>query len=64
MVFSWTVVYETDEDSRGRRMIADLIWHLRTALTPLTFTDDPPPDRPDPVAPGGVPPTPRHSRGP
>lgn len=26
-----------------------LTWHLRAALAPLTFTDETPPDRPDPV---------------
>ena len=28
-----------------------LIWHLRQALAPLTFTDEQPPQRSDPVAP-------------
>ena len=28
-----------------------LTWHLRAALAPLTFTDETPPHRPDPVAP-------------
>jgi hypothetical protein len=28
-----------------------LVWHLRTAWAPLTFTDQHPPPRPDPVAP-------------
>jgi hypothetical protein len=28
-----------------------LVWHLRHALAPLTFTDEHPPDRADPVAP-------------
>jgi hypothetical protein len=32
-------------------LAAYLIWHLRTALAPLTFTDDQPPQRQDPVAP-------------
>jgi hypothetical protein len=28
-----------------------LVWHLRRALAPVTFTDEAPPARPDPVAP-------------
>jgi hypothetical protein len=28
-----------------------LVWHLREALAPLTFTDEAPPARPNPVAP-------------
>jgi hypothetical protein len=32
-------------------LAAYLTWHLRAALAPLTFTDEAPPDRPDPVAP-------------
>ena len=28
-----------------------LVWHLREALAPLTFTDDAPPGRANPVAP-------------
>jgi Transposase DDE domain len=32
-------------------LAAYLVWHLRRALAPLTFTDEAPPQRPDPVAP-------------
>lgn len=32
-------------------LAAYLTWHLRAALAPLTFTDEQPPHRPDPVAP-------------
>lgn len=32
-------------------LAAHLTWHLRAALAPLTFTDEQPPHRPDPVAP-------------
>jgi hypothetical protein len=33
------------------RLAAYLVWHLRHALAPLTFTDEQPPERTDPVAP-------------
>ena len=32
-------------------LAAYLTWHLRQALAPLTYTDEHPPDRDDPVAP-------------
>src|SRR5258705_11976526 len=32
-------------------LAAYLTWHLRKALAPLTFTDENPPDRENPVAP-------------
>jgi hypothetical protein len=32
-------------------LAAYLVWHLRKAWAPLTFTDQAPPERPDPVAP-------------
>jgi hypothetical protein len=32
-------------------LAAYLVWHLRAALTPLTFTDEHPPDRDNPVGP-------------
>jgi hypothetical protein len=32
-------------------LAAYLVWHLREALAPLTFTDEAPPARADPVAP-------------
>jgi hypothetical protein len=36
-----------------------LVWHLRQAWAPLTFTDEHPPQRDNPVAPPSAPPTPR-----
>ena len=33
-------------------LAAYLVWHLREALAPLTFTDEAPPLRTNPVAPG------------
>jgi hypothetical protein len=44
-------------EPRGRAHVllcalaAYLTWHLRAALAPLTFTDEHPPERPDPVTP-------------
>ncbi|EUA69036.1 transposase domain protein [Mycobacterium xenopi 4042] len=35
-----------------------LVWHLRKAWAPLTFTDETPPQRDNPVAPANVPPPP------
>src|SRR5215467_4904546 len=42
-------------------LAAYLTWHLRAALAPLTYTDEQPPARPDPLAPPAAPrqPTPR-----
>ena len=46
---------QAQRDGKGHVLIcmlaAYLIWHLRQAWAPLTYTDQEPPARPDPVAP-------------